>query len=74
MFLLDSVSQVSVRTMMFMANWETTNSVSSSLLAIDLTFARRTDGKWLLSNSPILRFPMGEASDVVGPVVIKEVF
>ena len=48
--MLYSVSQVSVRTMIFIPKCDTTSSVSSSLLEIDLTLARSREGKWLLSD------------------------
>ena len=43
MFLLCSESQVSVRTMMLISNRVATASVSSNLLAIDLTFANNRE-------------------------------
>ena len=57
-----------------MPKWETTNSDSSSLFAIDLTFANNREGKWLLSNSASLAISMGVTTNVVQPVEIYEVF
>ena len=72
--MLYSVSQVSVSTMIFMPKWETTNSDSSSLFAIDLTFANNREGKWLLSNSASLAISMGVTANVIRPVEICKVF
>ena len=52
-FLFCSDNQVSVRTMMLISNRVATASVSSNLLAMDLTFANKREGRWFLSNVPI---------------------
>ena len=72
-FWLNSVSQVSVRTMTFISKCDATNSVSSSLFAMDLTLASSREGRWLLSNITLLAFPWRITAYILWPVVIDEV-